>query len=390
MKAEVSRRSWLKAAGVLVASAAFMPVSAVFASKKPQNFRAQGLKLWQEFNHFPAETAVLKAKLNANENPFGPSEMVQQAIQKSIKLGNRYAFGELGVLRELLAQKEGVKPEQILIGAGSTEMLEKIAVTLFKEEGEVISASPAYMSLIGTSIAVGAEWKPVKLQDNFSHDLDAMQAAINSATKLVYICNPNNPTGSITDPVKLRSFCDTVSEKVPVFVDEAYLDYLPADQQISMVDAVRKGKKVIVARTFSKINGMAGLRVGYIVAHVDLIAAVKADFFAEISLNPLSVQAAIAALADEPFRELTRKEASEAREFTYGVLKSLNITWVPSHTSFVIFPLESDGKKFMEAMTGLGVGIRIFNFWDKEWCRVSMGTKEEMNLFASSLRRVLA
>lgn len=247
------------------------------------------------------------------------------------------------------------------------------------------------MSLIKVAQATGASWKPVPLKKDWSHDLKGMEEAIDENTKLVYICNPpNNPTGSMTDHAELVDFCSRVSEKVPVFVDEAYMGFLEDGDKKSMVSLVAQGKDVIIARTFSKIHGMAGLRVGYIVALESTLGKIQDITRGGMGITyPPSVFAASASMDDVAFQEKSRKLNAECREFVYATLDKMGYEYIPSSTSFILFPIEMEGKQFLEKMTALGVGVRAFDIMDQNWCRVSMGTMEEMKLFATALQKVL-
>lgn len=339
----------------------------------------------EDIREFP----ILEAKLNANENPYGPSPMGLKALSKAAVGGNRYAWKELFQLVDKIADFEGVTSKNIMMGPGSSDLLEKTAMVLFMNGGNVVSADPAYMSLIRVAEAAGGTWKPVPLKDDWSHDLDAMEAAIDEETKLVYVCNPNNPTGTITDSKKLLDFCSRVSEKVPVFVDEAYLWFLEEGAKHSMVSLVNEGKDVIIARTFSKIHGMAGLRVGYAVAQEATLDRLQKITRAGMGISYPSVFAAMAAMDDTAFLNSSRKLNAEARTYTFESLRSMGFEPVPSYTSFMIFPIEMEGKTFLTKMTEQKVGVRAFEFMGKKWCRVSMGMLDEMKLFTAAISKVL-
>ena len=360
----------------------------------PLELDAEGNAIYSPFfkEYLPddaREFPVLEAKLNANENPYGPSPMALEALKNSASGGNRYAWKELFLLVDKIAAFEGVAPENIMMGPGSSDLLEKTAMVLFMNGGNVVSADPAYMSLIRVAEAAGGTWKPVPLKKDWSHDLDAMEKAIDPETRLVYICNPNNPTGTITDSKELVEFCSRVSEKVPVFVDEAYLWFLDEGAKHSMVSLVKEGKDVIVARTFSKIHGMAGLRVGYAVAQEATLNKLQKITRAGMGITHPSVYAAMGAMDDAEFLQKSRTLNAAARDYTFNSLQELGFSPVPSHTSFMIFPIEMEGREFLNKMTQQKVGVRAFQFMDKKWCRVSMGTMEEMKRFIDAINVVL-
>ncbi|KKM24257.1 hypothetical protein LCGC14_1606890, partial [marine sediment metagenome] len=225
----LNMRTWLKRGALTAAGAMIMPQFSFGETPRAKlKFDAQGRTLYSPFfkeynaSIFPDETKLL-AKLNANENPYGPSAKAIEAFQKSAHLGNRYAWRELFDLMDKIAVLENVDAKNVMMGPGSSDLLEKTAMVMFANGGNVVSADPAYMSLIKVAESVGATWKPIPLKEDWSHDLKAMEAAIDADTKLVYICNPNNPTGSMTNHAELVDFCSRVSEKVPVFIDEAYM-----------------------------------------------------------------------------------------------------------------------------------------------------------------------
>lgn len=393
---KINRRDWLKR-GLLTAGGMMAAPYTSFAESTaaPVMLDVQGNAVYSPFfkeylidglREFP----VLAAKLNANENPYGPSPMALKALKNSASGGNRYAWKELFELVDKIADFEGVESKNIMMGPGSSDLLEKTAIVLFMNGGNVVSADPAYMSLIRVAEAAGGTWKPVPLKKDWSHDLDAMEQAIDADTKLVYICNPNNPTGTITDSKKLLDFCSRVSEKVPVFVDEAYLWFLEDGAKHSMVSLVNEGKDVIIARTFSKIHGMAGLRVGYAVAQETTLDKLQKITRAGMGISYPSVFAAIGAMDDTDFLESSRTKNAACREYVYQELTKMGIPYVPSATSFMIFPIEMEGKDFLQKMTDQKVGVRAFEFMGKKWCRVSMGTMDEMKLFTAALSKVLA
>ncbi len=332
---------------------------------------------------------VLQAKLNANENPYGPSPMALSAFNSSVSQSNRYAWDELFELTEEIAEFEGVQPENIVLGPGSSDLLEKTAICYFMDGGNIISADPAYMSLIKVAQEAGAEWKSVPLKEDWSHDLEAMKKAVDSDTKLIYICNPNNPTGTITDSKELVNFCREMSKKTTVFIDEAYLWFLEDGAKQSMVSLVNEGCDVIIARTFSKIHGLAGLRIGYAVANTKSIEKIQRITRAGMGISLPSVYAAKSALKDVAFIEKSRSLNFKARAYTYGTLIDAGFNPVESHTSFMIFPIDMEGKEFLNRMRMNSVAVRAFEFMDNIWCRVSIGTLSEMELFLKSVKDVL-
>ena len=395
MKTTVNRRDWLKRGVLTAAGVMAAPYLAQGAfSNRTIRLDAQGnlpyTPFFKEYLPYAVDRPVeLMAKLNANENPYGPSPMAVEAIVKYAGNGNRYAWKELYDLMDKIAVREGVKQDNIMMGPGSSDLLEKTAMVFFQKGGNIVSADPAYMSLIKVAEATGATWKAIPLKKDWSHDLAAMEAAIDSETKLVYICNPNNPTGSMTEHAELLDFCSRVSAKVPIFIDEAYLGFLEDADKKSMVSLIAEGKNVIIARTFSKIQGMAGIRVGYVVAQPTTLEIIQAVTRGGMGISLPSIHGAMASMDDIEFQNKSRALNKECREYVYENLTRMGFEYIPSSTSFIIFPIEMEGKGFLEKMTALGVGVRAFDIMGKNWCRVSMGTMDEMKLFTAALEKVL-
>ncbi len=388
MSTSLNRRNWLRSTALLTAGLVAAPSLRPLQARSERALRQ--VRVWEHTLAAPPNVEELRARLLANENPYGPSDKVRLAIMESCSLGNRYGHGDAARLIDMIAEKEGVPKEYIILGPGSTDLLEKTAIVQFRRGGNIVSGDPAYMSLIKTALAFDAGWKGVPLLADYAHDLDGMAAAIDGETKLVYICNPNNPTGTITPADRLRAFCAAASERAPVFVDEAYLEFLDDPEASSMIDLVRAGKDLIISRTFSKIHAMAGLRIGYIVALPERIEKISSMVRGTMGLCITSLRGAIASMEDTAFQMNSKKWTAEARAYVYAELEKMGFDYIPSHTSFILFPIDMPGEEFLKKMYGEGVGVRAFEIDDKPYCRVSMGTREELALFAASLKKVLA
>jgi histidinol-phosphate aminotransferase len=248
--------------------------------------------------------------------------MARTANQESSTMGNRSVYDETGELHALLAAREGVTPEHIMLGCGSSEILCLAGLGVGLEGGAVLSAYPVFRLLMDYAARFNARWDKVNLDDNLVHDLDKLAAAVKPDTKLVFVINPNNPTGTLLDPQKLKNFCEETSKKATVFADEAYIEFLEPAQQKSMVELIKAGNNnVMVSRTFSKVYGLAGSRVGYAIAHPDLIRKMtKYQIWG--NMNQFGVAAAKASLADQEFVTMTRKRNAEARTHLNNYLDS--------------------------------------------------------------------
>lgn len=341
--------------------------------------------------YLPDKTAVWKStiRIGANENPYGPPPSAREAVVGAIAagVGNRYIWQDMETLTGKIAEKEGVGRSSIMMGPGSSDLLEKTALVFCAGGGNIVSADPTYMALIRVAESVGASWKAVPCRDDWSHDLAAMEKAVDRDTRLVYVCNPNNPVGTVTDQKALVDFCSRVSEKVPVFIDEAYLEFAQG-ATASMVPLLSENKNVIIARTFSKIMGMAGLRVGYLVGLSSTLNRIQKVSRGAMGISHTSVLAAIAALGDTGFQEMSVRKNDEVKQYLYSGLKLLGYHYIPSLTNFVIFPVGAGGSEFLAGMGEKGITVRVFDIQGKPWCRVSMGTMEEIRQFTAALKEM--
>ncbi len=376
MKTNINRRQWFKTTVAATSALAIAPSLAQQLMASPMG-RAEASVI------FKSDSA--KIRLNSNENPYGPSEKAKQAVLQILNEGNRYPFGALDTLREALAKKEGVTIDYIHIGAGSGSLLCQTGLAFGLEGGSVMSGFPTFPVLMNFAEVFNSKWDKINLNDKLEYDYLAMANAIKSDTRLIVICNPNNPTGTLVDPIKVKSFCEEASKRVTVFSDEAYLEFLQPDwqQQVSMINLVRKNANVIVCRTFSKIYGLAGLRLGYLVARPDIIQKIE-KYGADIPMSQTGIAAAMATLGDNTFMNLVRDKNVEARAVLTGYLDTKKIFYGKSHTNFVFFQAPADGKTILKKLEDKGYLIRIWDYQQKEWCRVSIGTLAEMQGFVKT------
>lgn len=328
-------------------------------------------------------------RLSSNENPYGPSPKARQAIIEAVSIGNRYAINEAATLEKMIAEREGVAPENVVLATGSGEVLAMAAVAYGLDKGEIVTPDNTFFGLLRYAEGIGAKINRVPLDANHAHDLNAMKNRVSSATKLVYVCNPNNPTGTIVSSSQLRQFCDEVSKTTPILVDEAYLEYLDDFPASSMIDLVRKGGNIIVLRTFSKIYGLAGLRVGYGLARKDIADNLKK--FRMTWLNPLSLRAAIASLQDEAFVRESRKKNADARKFVQAEMDKLKLVHAPAHANFIWFNVGANRRDLPVKLIKSNIQIRGNGApLDSDWTRVTIGTMNEMQSFTKALREIMS
>ena len=333
-------------------------------------------------------------KLSSNENPYGPSERVLNAIKNSFNDACRYPYEFIQELQKTLAEKHDVPIECIVITGGSNEALRITGLAISNKGGNIVAGQPTYLALMNYAEAWGAEIKWVPVDSDKGYDLKKIRESIDKETNMVFIANPNNPTGTLLNANSLANFCEDISKQTLVFCDEAYYDYINEKDYPSMDYLVRKGENVIISRTFSKVYGMAGLRIGYLVLKPKLAD----DLFGKYSpygrpnimaqTNVLAVAAASEALKDTDFYKFSLKKANEEKDKIYKLLDYLDLKYVKSSTNFVFFESKKHIDKLSAEMLekGVRVGRPFPPFYD--WCRISTGTSEEVDRFIESMLEV--
>lgn len=371
-----SRRTWIKSA---LAVSAGLPLSTMMLPKlEAMPVSKAETRFWKTF-----PTAPLNIRLNANENPYGPSPKARTAVNAILDEGNRYPFGNLHDLRTFLAEKENVSPDHIMLSPGSSEALSVAGLYASLEGGSVMSADPTFTELMNYAQVFNARWDKVNVNDKLEHDYGAMLSAIKKDTRMIFVVNPNNPTGTLVDSKIVREFCLEASKKAIVFSDEAYLEFLDPKQQSSMVDLVRAGENVIVCRTFSKIYGLAGMRLGYLVAKPDIIRKLT-SYQMGYPISQAAIAAGMASYGDVDFMNLSRTKNNETRKHLEDFLDKKRYFYGKSHANFMFFECKTDGQKLLRQMADKGIGIRIWDYKNQEWCRVSIGTLDEMKAFTKA------
>jgi histidinol-phosphate aminotransferase len=381
MTSSINRRNWLKtslglASGIMITPALVNQLMGAPMSEAERHF-------------FAGQQPEIKIRLNSNENPYGPSDKARKAVFEILSEGNRYPFQVVNEMKALLAAREGVSPDHIALGAGSGELLCATGVAFGVEGGSILSPFPTFPLLMTYAEVFNTRWDKVNLNDKLEIDYTALAAQVKDDTKLVFICNPNNPTGTLVDHAIVRAFCEEVSKKVKVFSDEAYLEFLDPAKQVSMIDMVKNDREVIVSRTFSKIYGLAGLRIGYLVARPDIIKKIT-RYQVGFTVNQTAIAAAKASLGDQEWMSMTRKKNAEARKVLTDFLEKKGYFYGKSFTNFVFFDPKGDGTKFMTQLAERGIGIRVWDYNGTQWNRVSIGTMEEMKALVKNLDQIIS
>jgi len=323
-----------------------------------------------------------------NENPYGPSQVARKAMRKAFSESNlysmRYAKAEFKIL---MAKLNGVTPEHIAVGFGSGEILKKAALMNGIDKGELISPALTFETINRFAKTMKSNVKRIPMDNKIGIDLDRTAESVGSRTKLIYLCNPNNPTGSIMGTDQLESFCKTMSKKSIVFVDEAYHEYVTDPNYRSMINLVKKGHNVMVSRTASKVHGLAGLRVGFAITTPEI--AKRLESYLTDSLNVIGLRAAIASYQDERFQAHSVEQNNRAKKIVTNHLDNKGIEYLDSQTNFIFIKTGMNIAKFQPAMEKNGVIVgRPFPPYNK-WCRLSMAKPEEMENFNTGMDRVL-
>ena len=325
-------------------------------------------------------------KMASNENPLGPSPKAVAAMTKALSEAHIYPDGFGYKLREALANKFGVAIEQTILGNGSNEIIEFIGHAFLKPGDNVITAEHAFVVYKLMATLFGAE--TIEVPDpGFVHDLDAMLAAITPKTKELFIANPNNPTGTVVSFDALQRFMDKVPEHVVVVIDEAYYEFMhePPDT----MKFVKEGRNVILLRTFSKIQGLAGLRIGYGIGPAELISVVHKTR-QPFNANAIAQAGALAGLLDDEHQNKTRQITDEGRSYLESEFTSMGLEYVPSHANFVLVKV-GDGDKVFQKMLDKGVIVRAMAEYKlPDWIRISVGTMEQNLRCIATLKEVLS
>lgn len=339
----------------------------------------------------PAPVVPVQARLSANENPLGASPKAMAAVADALGTMHRYADPNTTQLRAAIAQHLNVSPDMVLCANGSDELILLTAVAYMNPGDEVIMANGTFISYYNRTQMMGATQKRIPLV-NGVHDLDAMAAAITPATSMVLICNPNNPTGTTNSAADMQRFLAKVPDDVLVVVDEAYIEYATRADFPDMIAEIRNGRKnMLVLRTFAKIYGLAGLRLGYAIADPDMLDYINRTR-PVFDVNCLAMVAGIAALSDTAHVAASRAQVAEARTFYQRELAALGLHPYASETNFVAVPVGGEGSdtQVAKALAERGVAINPLGGWGLPGViRISFGTPAENTLCINALREVL-
>ncbi len=355
-----SRRDWFRKTGLAALGLSLAPLKG-FALKDVD---------------MPVITGDTPVRLSSNENPYGPPMASRTAMAAAVNGSNRYSWSQTSQLAAAIAKKNGLSEDNVLLSAGSIEMLDIAGRLAVKAKGSIVIADNTFSYWTGAAMQLGAEIIEVPLTAAKKVDLDATLKAMRPNTRLVYICNPNNPTGTLLKAADLINFIKEASRKAIVLVDEAYIEFT---NETSMATLVKDNKNVIVTRTFSKIYGLAGARVGYALAHADTIKEMdRMQAYVLGGVSAVSGAGALAALDDTAFVAKTKTLNEAAKSYTIREMEKLGISCIPSSTNFLYFSLANYKKDFFKQLENNAIeGTDIFEE-DGKWSRITIGTMEDM------------
>jgi histidinol-phosphate aminotransferase len=324
-------------------------------------------------------------KLASNENPLGPSPKALAAMRATLESSHLYPDGGGFYLCEALAAKLGLARENIILGSGSNEIIEFLGHAFLDRDDEIITSEHAFIAYKLVAAVFGARTIEVPSPD-LGHDLEGMIAAITPKTRLIFIANPNNPTGTLVQQDEIDRFVARVPDEVVIVFDEAYYEYL--DRPPDTLRFVREGRNVVVLRTFSKIQGLAGLRIGYGMARPELIQVLQKTR-QPFNVGSLAQAAALAGLADDDHRRETKRITCEGRAYLQEQFAAMNLRFVPSAANFVLVHV-GDGAKVFRALLSRQIIVRALKGYNlPEWIRISVGTMEQNRRCIAALREVL-
>ncbi len=323
-------------------------------------------------------------RLGSNENPHGPSTLAKQAMIDAVGISNRYQWDMNALLKTEIAKMTGHTKDHVALGAGSSELLGVVSLWAAYKKGNVVASEPTFKLWMPAARRMGLPTKLVPLTSTKHNDLNGLMNAMDPETKMVYLCNPNNPTGTVSPTSDLENFIKKVASTTIVLLDEAYTDYYDTPSMSKMIDAY---PNLVIAKTFSKTFGMAGARVGYVLAHPNTIKDLN-EFQAWANAGPsaVSMQGALAAIKDKDFVTYCKQENIKAKDILYQGFDALGIKHIKSFTSFVYFDTATYKKDIPALLLANQIiGARSFEE-NSSWLRISIGTVAEMEKVVAVLK----
>lgn len=328
-------------------------------------------------------------KLASNENPLGCSPKAVEALIKWTREASLYPDGNCTELRNALAERFNLDPGQFLFGAGSDQILEIIAQTYINPGDTTLTCWPSFSRYEAVTRIMDGKMVRVPLKQHYRFDLDGILSSITDTTRIIWICNPNNPTGTIITAEEQKAFLEKVPGNVLVVLDEAYYEYARGGDYPESVQLLNEYQNVIILRTFSKVYGLAGLRVGYAISSkeiIELLNRVRGPF----NVNAAAQAAALAALDDQEFVQMSVRTNQAGKQYLYQAFEEMGLEYIPTHTNFIMVNVEKNSLEIFRALLQKGVIIRSGDIFDMDkWIRVTIGTPEQNMRLIDALKEVL-
>lgn len=345
-----------------------------------------GKPIWEVQKEQKIERVI---KLASNENPIGPSPKGIEAILKNLADINRYPDAHAGELKKAIASVLALQTNQLIVTNGADELITLISETFLEQEDEILVPSPSFSEYDFGAHLMGASIVSFPLVDQFEYDVDALLSSVTEQTKILFLCSPNNPTGTYLSRTQLKQILDSLRKDILVVFDGAYSHYATAEDYTNGLEFIALGYPIIVLQTFSKIYGLAGIRVGFGAASSTIIKnilKVKEPF----NVNMLAQAAATAAIADHEHVQQSQELNQQGHEFLYKAFLGLGLKYVKSMSNFVLVKIGSNAKEVFEMLMKKGVIIRYGGTWGlPEYVRISVGSMEENEILVNALQEIL-
>lgn len=327
-------------------------------------------------------------KLASNENPFGPSPKAKEAMVKSAENIHRYPDGSAYYLKNILSKHLNLPVENIMVGSGSSEIISLTLETFVNPGDEIIYPWPSFIMYKILALKNNANLVEIPFEERFSYNLNKFLEKITPKTKIIFLCNPNNPTGTIIGKKEVENFIKKLPDDVILVSDEAYFEYVESDDYGSVLPFFKE-KNVVICRTLAKIYGLAGLRIGYGIAKKEItgyIERIRPPF----NVTTPAQMAAIAALEDQEYVENVKKKTIEGKKYLYDEFKKLGIEYIPSEANFILCKFKTDAGKIVEELEKRGLIVRSMKaFGLPEYIRITIGTDEENRTLIENLKEIV-
>ncbi|MBC2606688.1 pyridoxal phosphate-dependent aminotransferase [Pelagicoccus albus] len=379
-KMSMNRRDWIKNAAIAGGS---LTLPSLMRAQAQPTAKKSGI----------GDSTYDFINLSINENQWGPSPKAIKAMEEKVRFAYEYPGVPFQKLRSEIAERSGVEADQVLVGAGSSDILMSTSYVFGKDNSSIVCSDPTFGDLIRWSKRHGTEIISIPWSEERKPDLPKILASIREDTGLIYICNPENPTGTFLEKEALKDFCREASKKCPVFVDEAYIDFAADAESLTMMELVREGLPIIVCRTFSKAHGLGGMRIGYAVTSPEIAKQIGENYVSGVvgGSSHVSLEGARAAYADEEWISYVREQTKKVRDDFMSFCDSIGQEYIPSHTTFMLLPVKKDSKMIADtlyAATKIKISPRMIH--GQNYLRISMGNPAQMDLLKTGLRLVLS